>query len=107
MKAVVTRPFDGAVDGTIYPRRFAVGDVVEGDLARVAVAEKWAAEDEGAAPPAPVEIPENWESFNAADSIALARTLGADESVKTKAAAVEFIAAEVEKRRREAAEAAV
>lgn len=42
MKATVTVAFDGVPDGAIYPRTFAPGDTVEGDLARVAVREGWA-----------------------------------------------------------------
>lgn len=60
MKAIVEKPFAGAPDGDIYPKQFVKGDVVTGDLARVAVREKWANEvadelplegkDAGAAP---------------------------------------------------------
>lgn len=60
MKAIVEVPFKGAPDGEIYGKDFAKGDVVEGDLARVAVEQKWAREvpdelplgrkDAGAAP---------------------------------------------------------
>lgn len=42
MKARVTKPFVGAPDGALYPRPFEVSELVEGDLARVAVAEGWA-----------------------------------------------------------------
>lgn len=42
MKAIVTKPFRGAPDGEPHVRDFAVGDVVEGDLARVALMESWA-----------------------------------------------------------------
>jgi len=42
MKARVVKPFEGVRDGDLYPRRFEVADVVEGDLARVAIAEGWA-----------------------------------------------------------------
>jgi hypothetical protein len=41
-KAIVTKPFLGAPDGEIHPRRFVKGDCVEGKLAEVALAEKWA-----------------------------------------------------------------
>ena len=102
MKAVVTTPFDGAIDGTIYPKHFVPGDVVEGDLARVALEQGWAIADETTEPKPPADIPADWETFNAADTVALARTLGADDAVKTKAAAVEFVAAEVAKRAAEA-----
>lgn len=49
MKAKVTKPFNGAPDGQIYGKDFAVGDIVEGDLATVAVREKWAVELSGKA----------------------------------------------------------
>lgn len=102
MKATVTKEFDGAKDGAIYPTHFKPGDVVEGDLARVAVENKWAEEGvKGATKmPAdgPIQIPEGWEKLNAADSIALARKLGAGDDVKTKAVAVDFITAEIAKR---------
>ena len=38
MKAVVIKSFPGAIDGQIYPRQFTEGDVIEGELARVAIA---------------------------------------------------------------------
>lgn len=98
MKVFVTKSFDGAPDGTIYPKHFVPGDIVEGDLARVAVEQGWATEDVEPAAPGQIEIPAGWQSFNAADSVALARGLGADDGVKTKAAAVAFITAEVETR---------
>ena len=41
-RAIVKMPFKGAPDGEIHPRDFAVGDEVEGDLALVAIREKWA-----------------------------------------------------------------
>ncbi len=104
MQAKVTKQFDGVENGAIYPRRYAVGEVISGRLAEVAIAEKWAEPVgiEPSNPPSSVSIPDDWETFNAADSVALARALGADDGVKTKAAAVEFIAAEVEKRAAEA-----
>lgn len=103
MKAVVATPFDGALDGAIYPKHFVAGDVVEGDLARVAIEQRWATEQVVVVEPKPpADIPADWETFNAAETVALARTLGADDAVKTKAAAVEFIAAEVAKRASEA-----
>lgn len=37
-------------DGEIYPTAFAVGDEVTGDLALVAIAGGWAAEDSGDGP---------------------------------------------------------
>lgn len=42
MKARVTKPFVGAPDGALYPRLFEVSELVEGDLARVAITERWA-----------------------------------------------------------------
>lgn len=39
---VVTVGFDGVPDGAIYGRRFEPGDVVEGDLAALALREGWA-----------------------------------------------------------------
>lgn len=157
MKAKVIKAFDGAPDGAIYPKHFNVGDVVEGDLAKVAVGQQWAEElgkDEVAptvttidipanwreydeakvialavslgAPKevvrtrgvamqaieaeiarratsnkASVEIPADWQTLNAAESITLAQSLGAGEDVKVKAAAQAFISAEVEKRKAE------
>ncbi|MBD9635961.1 hypothetical protein IB277_06590 [Ensifer sp. ENS07] len=46
MLAKVKTPFRGVPDGLIHPRDFAAGDIVEGDLAAVAVAEGWAATEE-------------------------------------------------------------
>jgi hypothetical protein len=102
MNAVVTQPFMGTVDGEVYPRQFNVGDKVAGALAEVAIKEGWAVEGEtlpdGVVAAPAVEIPENFRDLAAADAIALARKLGANEGVKTKAAALPFIAAEVELR---------
>ena len=42
MRAKVTTAFSGAPDNEIYPKRFEVGSEVAGELARVAVKEKWA-----------------------------------------------------------------
>lgn len=42
MKAKVTKSFVGAKDGEHYPIKFAIGDTVEGKLAKVAVEEGWA-----------------------------------------------------------------
>lgn len=54
MKAIVEKPFSGAPDGELHPRAFAVGDTVTGDLAVVAVREKWAVEEK----PEKVEVSE-------------------------------------------------
>ena len=73
MKAIVAKGFDGAPDGEIYPRHFMPGQLVEGDLARVAIAQEWAVEGdklpEGTEPTVPVEIPAKWDSLNASDTI--------------------------------------
>lgn len=60
MKAIVQVPFKGAPDGELHGREFVKGDIIQGDLARVAVEQKWAIEqpnelplgkkDAGAAP---------------------------------------------------------
>lgn len=42
MKATVTRAFKGAHDGQIKPVQIAVGDVIEGELADLAVSQGWA-----------------------------------------------------------------
>ena len=42
MQAKVTKPFKGAPDGTAQSVQFNPGDVIEGDLARVAVENGWA-----------------------------------------------------------------
>ena len=39
MKARVIKAFVGAPDGALHPRQFEVSELVEGDLARVAIAE--------------------------------------------------------------------
>lgn len=44
MRAKVTKSFPGVKDGEVYPKIQNEGDIIEGDLARVAVAEKWAVE---------------------------------------------------------------
>lgn len=60
MKAIVQVPFKGAPDGELHGMEFVKGDMIQGDLARVAVEQKWAIEqpnelplgrkDAGAAP---------------------------------------------------------
>jgi hypothetical protein len=40
--AKVVKAFVGAPDGEVYPRDFAPGDMVHGDLAAVAMREGWA-----------------------------------------------------------------
>lgn len=45
--ATVLVEFDGVPDGLVYPRTFAIGEKVEGDLAAVAVREGWAEPVEG------------------------------------------------------------
>lgn len=42
MRASVTQPFDGVVDGEIYGRRIEVGEEINGDLAAAAVGAGWA-----------------------------------------------------------------
>lgn len=42
MKAKVLKAFSGAADGQRYPKMWQAGEIVEGDLAEVAVKEKWA-----------------------------------------------------------------
>ena len=42
MEAIVQTPFKGVPDGETQTRQFEKGDRVEGDLAGVAVREKWA-----------------------------------------------------------------
>jgi hypothetical protein len=44
MRAKVTEAFNGVPDGRIHPRQIAVGEIIDGDLAAVAVREKWADE---------------------------------------------------------------
>ncbi|MCV3209609.1 hypothetical protein OHD62_17345 [Mesorhizobium sp. YC-39] len=50
MRAKVTKAFRGAPDGAIHPRQIEVGEIIEGDLARVAIDENWAKEVKGAEP---------------------------------------------------------
>ena len=42
MKAIAMTAFEGAKDGELYPTRFKSGDLIEGQLAEIAVREKWA-----------------------------------------------------------------
>jgi hypothetical protein len=44
MNATAITTFYGARDGEVYPTRFDPGDLVEGQLAEIAVREKWAEE---------------------------------------------------------------
>lgn len=47
MRAKVIKAFPGVMDGAIHPRQIEVGEIIEGDLARVAIDEKWAKEISG------------------------------------------------------------
>lgn len=40
--ATVTSPFPGCPDGTLHPIQFKAGDSISGELAEIAVREKWA-----------------------------------------------------------------
>ena len=101
MKVKVTKEFSGVENGAIYPRVYKAGEIVEGRLADVALAEGWGDEikpdQKPPIDPGQVEIPEGWREFNAADTVALAAALGAVE-IKTKAPAVEYIEAEAQRR---------
>jgi hypothetical protein len=44
MNATAITTFYGAKDGELYPTRFEPGDLIEGELAEIAVREKWAEE---------------------------------------------------------------
>jgi hypothetical protein len=44
MNATAIATFYGARDGELYPTRFEPGDLIEGELAEIAVREKWAEE---------------------------------------------------------------
>lgn len=95
MKATVTQEFDGAKDGAIYPTKLKPGDVIEGDLARVAVENKWAVEGEPekgeGADGTAGGLPDGWAKMNAPNMLALARRHGAGDDVTTKAHAVEYL----------------
>lgn len=41
-KAIVAKSFLGAPDGSAYPETFEKGDAIAGDLADVAISQKWA-----------------------------------------------------------------
>lgn len=101
MKVKITKEFHGVENGALNPRLYAVGEIVEGRLADVALAEGWGdeikADEKPPAPTGPVEIPDAWREFNAAETVALATSLGAVD-IKTKAPAIEYIEAEIERR---------
>jgi hypothetical protein len=42
MRIITIEPFNGVPDGESKPRGFAIGDTVTGQLAKVALAQKWA-----------------------------------------------------------------
>jgi hypothetical protein len=101
-KAKIVKAFPGVEDGKVYPRMIEVGEVIEGDLARVAIEEKWGepvtdaaaaeaaaqesaadvgheatasearAEQVAAAAPEPVVIPADWKSMKWANLKAMA-----------------------------------
>ena len=97
--------FPLATDGTtkIYPAGWVgeVGDDVAADLTKASRSTELDPVDEKKAPaqkpsrpdPATVVIPETWKDLNAADLVALARSLGAPSEVNTKAEATDFVAA--------------
>lgn len=102
MKVKVTKAFDGVENGALHPRTYAVGEVISGRLAEVALAEKWGeevkADEQKPADGSPLQIPDGWETFKAAELLKLAHDLGAPTDVTTKAEASAFIAAKVAKR---------
>ena len=53
MAVFATVAFHGVPDGMVYPRAFAEGDEVTGELAAVAIREGWAEEREGDVPAPP------------------------------------------------------
>lgn len=53
LKVKVTKPFHGRQDGEASARLVAFGDVIEGDLARVALENKWAEEVKEPSRPTP------------------------------------------------------
>lgn len=97
MKVKVTKEFSGVENGALYPRPYAVGEIVEGRLADVALAEGWGEEPKAEEPSGPPEIPKDWRELNAAETVALATALGA-VGIKAKAPAIEYIEAEIERR---------
>lgn len=105
MKVKITKEFNGVENGALYPRPYTVGEIVKGRLADVALAEGWGeelkADERLPAPNGPLEIPEAWREFNAAKTVDLAVALGGVD-IKTKASAVDFIEAEIERRAAEA-----
>lgn len=70
MKAKVIKEFYGVIDGSVYPRIVPLGEIIHGELAHVAIKEKWATtEFEDGAPTEPVlleKLPEIPEKTNAA-----------------------------------------
>lgn len=48
-KAIALKAFQGAPDGCVYPDDFEKGDPVAGELADVAIGQKWAREAKDAA----------------------------------------------------------
>ncbi len=56
MQARVTQAFDGMPDGSKRSRKFATGEIIEGDLARTAV-DNGLAKEVAEAPPAPSKPP--------------------------------------------------
>jgi hypothetical protein len=53
MSVTVTKAFAGCRDGEVIPRRFEVGEELTGDLARVALKQGWAYDDEKSSRRAP------------------------------------------------------
>lgn len=91
LEGKVIVPFPGVKDGEIYPTKFIVGDTVTGDLARVAIEEKWAKPVGGsaAAPvtppaPAPAEPKAAAEAASGAKAAEPAGEKAADDKKSTK-----------------------
>lgn len=55
MKAKVSKPFQGVEDKKIRPRKIEAGEIIEGDLAAVAVAQGWAVPIGAEDAPAPAQ----------------------------------------------------
>lgn len=91
MRAIVTVPFPGRPDREIMTRNIAVGEEIEGDLARVAVANEWASEikvegDSADSTGSSIAPGEGLDALTVAQLIELAKANGIDVSTAKKKA---------------------
>lgn len=80
--AETVEPFDGVPDGEVQPRRFQPGDPVFGELAEVAIKQKWAKPGKGEPPAAPEPEPQEQQPASKPDGQAAKQLARLEQELK-------------------------